>query len=69
MVERLCLTCSYFKTDYTEEEIRRWRDGKPDGECRRHAPRPGSPDRLNHQPHWPQVSAFDWCGEFRERSK
>lgn len=44
------------------------------GECRRRSPvtdtyvLPG-PKYNDHISRWPQVSSYDWCGDFKDRSE
>ena len=55
MEERSCRSCEYYAFDETIERHDAYK-----GECRRHAPSPGSEGRA----FWPDVPWKSWCGEW-----
>jgi hypothetical protein len=46
-----CKTCAFFNDQGSE--------------CRRYAPQPHETDRGDMKASWPNVSASDWCGEYK----
>jgi len=59
-----CGGCRYFQQRTNEES----------GECRRFAPKPGHEREdegglvIRRYAQWPIVTAFDWCGDFKEHN-
>lgn len=59
--EEVCYGCRYWNAD--EFDLNNNPEMSGVEECRRFPPRIGSDGETT----WPETSAFDWCGEWKER--